>query len=197
MWIAFTFDWLIDDIPSKTTTVAILWMDCQIRRGIDAVYIPSHQTMVEQLRKYPVVIFMVFTVPSIHRIAMHLGARSDALDLVRTLCIHCGGVLLFIVFISTPIVRTVNTEFVAKCFRIKESVEDTDKGTDPQNSVQSNQPTLRLDVDGNGRESDDISDTQSEKIKWSLSLKTPRRCAAASTAQSAYGEHGSVEMEAL
>ena len=181
---------------SETTTVSILWMDCKIRRGIGAVHIPSQRDMVDQLRKYPVVIFIVFTFPSIHRIALDLGVHSEALGVVQTLCIHCGGVLLFIVFISTPLVRSVNTEFMKRCFRIKGNETSVD-GPDSQKSAGSNQTTLRLDVDGNGRESDDISDTQSEQIKWSLSFKTPKRCAVESSAQSVYGEHGVVELEPL
>ena len=171
----------------------ILWMMFKIDFGYKSLTIRTQVYIMKRLRKYPFVIFTAYLFPSIHRILLDLTINSLTLNIFHKISVHSGGVLLFLVFISSKYVRSVNQEYINWCMNKVKGIFMTTE----QQKEKTLGKTVRFDSDDDENLSDRVSTSDSNKTLYSQTtsvmidwLNTPKKTAVSKTAVAAYGEMG-------
>lgn len=171
----------------------ILWMMFKIDFGYKSLTIRTQVYIMKRLRKYPFVIFIAYSFPSIHRILLDLRINSLTLNIFHKISVHSGGIILFLVFISSKYVRSVNQEYINWCINKIRGIFMTTE----QQKEKTLGKTVRFDSDDDENLSDRVSTSDSNKTLYSQTtsvmidwLNTPKKTAVSKTAVAAYGEMG-------
>eukprot|EP01083_Nonionella_stella_P002115 6091_1 len=187
-----TWHWIQFYGPLWISYGIIIWMMIKIEMGIKSLTIRTQVYTVQRLKKYPLVIFVAYLLPSIHRILLDFSINSMALNMVHKISVHSGGVLFFILFFSSAHVRATNRYFMNCCFRKLKMIHMS-----PEEQKQKTlENPLSFDSEDEERASTTNSRTKSEVIRYSLNIKTTgHKTAESNTAAVAYGEMGLKDIE--
>ena len=168
-------------------------MMSKIEFGHKSLTIRTQVYIIKRLRKYPLVIFIAYLFPSIHRILLYLKINSLTLNIFHKISVHSGGIILFLIFISSQYVRSVNQEYINWCINKLRCIHLTKE----QQKEKTLENTVRFDSDDDNVLSDRISTSDSNKTLYSQTtsvmidwLNTSKKTAISSTAVTAYGEMG-------
>ena len=167
-------------------------MMIKIQFGYKSSTIRTQIYIIKRLRKYPFVIFIAYLFPSIHRILLDLKVNNLTLNIFHKISVHSGGIILFLIFISSKYVQSINKHYINWCMNKLRCIHMTTE----QQRERTLENTVHFDSDdGDGNERNSTSDsnqtiysqTTSVMIDW---LNTSKKTAASSTAVTAYGEMG-------
>ena len=168
-------------------------MGIKIKMGHKSLTIRTQICLIKRLINYPSVVFITFLLPSIHRILLCNKINSMTLNVFHKISVHSGGILLFVIFVSSKHVRTINMFYINWVLNKLRGIYMRPE----EKNEKTLENALSFDSDGENERtstsSRDIgSQTTSVMIDW---LNTSKNKATSSTAITALGEMGLNDIE--
>eukprot|EP01084_Bolivina_argentea_P072954 132419_1 len=189
-----SWQWIQFYGPLWISYLFIIWMYIKIESGLKLLTIRTQVYLVNRLRKYPFVVFVAYLYPSIHRILLDLSINSMTLNMLHKISVHSGGILYFMLFISSPHVRATNMSYMNWCFNKLKVIHMSPE--ERKEKTLENPLSFDSDEENERPSTTAESHTKSEKIAWTLNPTSNTRAAAAlTTAAMAYGEMGLHDIE--